>query len=528
MTGAAFWDCIFGIVLSSSSPFSMTHIISYRLFFGRKWPLSWKFWIFSCRHTISQNIKQSVLLSDLVDARSSFWYRKDPKMQGLYLRRSVALCKTSQCCCLVDSLTNDISTFGERSWVYGLFWCIDPTLSWKISQTWILGVSKAIQPETSWHDGQRKEERHQKLMVFPHSHDFLYLFVTSISFRDIKSISGVYFATRPTSLSLSSRSRWEPSPQPRPRTFQAQDPDRNSWRWQIEQKQHSYKKINKALHLILMAVLFFGCFVSFFVSYFFVFDAVQHIGWSFPKKLCEYCCCGKVDCNVHQTLTYLARGCVEFHIGMMTSQFSSRLVKRLWTATSTQPKTFEMEKSWTISRNLAGLWFFKIFPFETLAQAYLNCVGLTHVTITTQPLWLFHTDLFKLVPLKRIAWFDLWITPASDPKQCVGGQQQKILYVSLRQPPNTRRRDKSQENCLQDICLCLLYTSYLKILCRSHVSDLCRSVHQWGAATRSTSSDSCLNIFVSQAPLQDPCLWIHVSASMCISGSSARSMLPDS
>ena len=33
---------------------------------------------------------------------------------------------------------------------------------------------------------------------------------------------------------------------------------------------------------------------------------------------------------------------------------------------------------------------------------------------------------------------------------------------------------------------------------------------------------------MSQAPLQDPCLWIHVSASMCISGSSARSMLPDS
>ena len=128
----------------------------------------------------------------------------------------------------------------------------------------------------------------------------------------------------------------------------------------------------------------------------------------------------------------------------------------------------------------------------------------------------------------KVNWEKKHITPASDPKQCVGGQQQKILYVSLRQPPNTRRRDKSQENCLQDICLCLLYTSYLKILCRSHVSDSCRSVHQWGAATRSTSSDSCLNIFVSQAPLQDPCLWIHVSASMCISGSSARSMLPDS
>ena len=97
----------------------------------------------------------------------------------------------------------------------------------------------------------------------------------------------------------------------------------------------------------------------------------------------------------------------------------------------------------------------------------------------------------------------------------------------LRQPPNTSRRDKSHEKCLQDICLCLLYTSYLKILCRSHVSDSSFSVHQYGSSTRSTSSDSCLSIFVSQAPLQDPCLWIHVSASMCISGSSARSMSPD-
>ena len=150
-----------------------------------------------------------------------------------------------------------------------------------------------------------------------------------------------------------------------------------------------------------------------------------------------------------------------------------------------------------------------IFDLRKPRLHWLRCQGRTP--------WSYHVH----------GWFSK-ITPASDPKQCVGGQQQKILYVSLRQPPNTRRRDKSQENCLQDICLCLLYTSYLKILCRSHVSDLCRSVHQWGAATRSTSSDSCLNIFVSQAPLQDPCLWIHVSASMCISGSSARSMLPDS
>ena len=134
----------------------------------------------------------------------------------------------------------------------------------------------------------------------------------------------------------------------------------------------------------------------------------------------------------------------------------------------------------------------------------------------------------RLRSLSLVSHLQKEITPASDPKQCVGGQQQKIRYTSLRQPPNMRHRDKSQEHCLQDICLCLLYTSYLKILCRNHVSDSCRSVHQWGSATRSTSSDSCLNIFVSQAPLQDPCLWIHVSASMCISGSSARSMLPDS
>ena len=116
----------------------------------------------------------------------------------------------------------------------------------------------------------------------------------------------------------------------------------------------------------------------------------------------------------------------------------------------------------------------------------------------------------------------------------------------LRQPPKTRRRDKSQENCLQDICLCLLYTSYLKILCRSHVSDSCRSVHQYGSSTRSTVSTSlCLRLLckihvsgfmsqhpcVSQDPLQDPCLRIHVSDS-CLSihqyGSSARSMSPGS
>ena len=50
---------------------------------------------------------------------------------------------------------------------------------------------------------------------------------------------------------------------------------------------------------------------------------------------------------------------------------------------------------------------------------------------------------------------------------------------------------------------------YLRILCKIHVSD------------------SCLSIFIPQGPLQDPCLWIHVSTSICISGTSARSMSPD-
>ena len=50
---------------------------------------------------------------------------------------------------------------------------------------------------------------------------------------------------------------------------------------------------------------------------------------------------------------------------------------------------------------------------------------------------------------------------------------------------------------------------YLRILCKIPVSD------------------SCLSIFIPQGPLQNPCLRIHVSTSICISGTSARSMSPD-
>ena len=67
---------------------------------------------------------------------------------------------------------------------------------------------------------------------------------------------------------------------------------------------------------------------------------------------------------------------------------------------------------------------------------------------------------------------------------------------------------------------------------RSTSSDSCLSIFvSHGFSARSMSPDSCLSIFISQDPLQDPCLRIHVSDS-CLSihqyGSSARSMSPDS
>ena len=87
---------------------------------------------------------------------------------------------------------------------------------------------------------------------------------------------------------------------------------------------------------------------------------------------------------------------------------------------------------------------------------------------------------------------------------------------------------------------CLSIHMYLRNLCKIHVSG---SVYKHPYV----SQDSCLSIhmylrnlckihvfgsvykhpYVSQGPLQDPCLRIHVSASICISGTSARSMSPD-
>ena len=75
---------------------------------------------------------------------------------------------------------------------------------------------------------------------------------------------------------------------------------------------------------------------------------------------------------------------------------------------------------------------------------------------------------------------------------------------------------------LQDPCLRIHVSasSNLRILCKIHVSDSRLSIHVSasiyisGSFARSMSPDSCLSIFVSQDPLQDPCLWIHVSTSI--------------
>ena len=72
------------------------------------------------------------------------------------------------------------------------------------------------------------------------------------------------------------------------------------------------------------------------------------------------------------------------------------------------------------------------------------------------------------------------------------------------------------------------------ILCKIHVFGfMSQHLYISGSSARSMSSDSCLSIFESQDPLQDPCVRfmsysIHVSASIYISGSSARSMSSDS
>ena len=86
---------------------------------------------------------------------------------------------------------------------------------------------------------------------------------------------------------------------------------------------------------------------------------------------------------------------------------------------------------------------------------------------------------------------------------------------------------------LQDPCLRISISafSYLRILCKIHVSGSMCPIHVLASTNMDPLQDPCLRAHVSASlyltdSLQDPCRRIHVSASICISGSSARSMSP--
>ena len=100
----------------------------------------------------------------------------------------------------------------------------------------------------------------------------------------------------------------------------------------------------------------------------------------------------------------------------------------------------------------------------------------------------------------------IYKNPASDPRQCVGGQQQKILYVSLpiRGAATNRRK--------------IVYKTYLCVFCTLRISRSSAGVMSPIHVLASTNMD----------PLQGPHLRIHVLTSLCLRlGSSARSMSPD-
>ena len=151
--------------------------------------------------------------------------------------------------------------------------------------------------------------------------------------------------------------------------------------------------------------------------------------------------------------------------------------------------------------------------------------------------------------------------PLQDPRLRIHVSASLYLTESL-QDPCLRIHVSASTNMdpLEDPCLRIHASAslYLRILCKIHVSDSCLSIRVSasmcisGSSARSMSldpclsihvylrilckihvfgfmsqhlcisrilckihvSDSCLSIFISQGPLQDPCLWIHVSASL--------------
>ena len=67
----------------------------------------------------------------------------------------------------------------------------------------------------------------------------------------------------------------------------------------------------------------------------------------------------------------------------------------------------------------------------------------------------------------------------------------------------------------------------LRILCNLHISDSYLSIFiSQGPLKIHVPRYMTQHPFISQDPLQDPYIRILISASICISGSSARSMLP--
>ena len=96
-----------------------------------------------------------------------------------------------------------------------------------------------------------------------------------------------------------------------------------------------------------------------------------------------------------------------------------------------------------------------------------------------------------------ILWTDGYtgcIIPASDPKQCVGGQRQKILYVSLPIRGAATNHRKS------------VYKTYVCVFCTLRISRSSAGVMSPIHVLASTNME----------PLQDPHLRIHVSTSLCL------------
>ena len=193
----------------------------------------------------------------------------------------------------------------------------------------------------------------------------------------------------------------------------------------------------------------------------------------------------------------------------------------------------------------AGDWW--SLGYDYGLDEYSKCTSAAKSGRNVQNVWRMSLDTLAE------SW-TLEIIPASDPKQCVGGHQQRILYVGLPIRAAATNRMK------------IVYKTYVCVFCTLHISRSSAGAMSPIHVLASTNMDPlqdphlrihvsaslCLRLlckihvsrlmsqhpFVSQDPLQDPCLRIHISAAICISGAclsifeshgfSARPMSPDS